>query len=109
MATFDDLLFAPAFASELTVPATFNGVAITVFDNTRAKVQASTGVEVRSVNPSADARVSELTANGITRAVYRGATLTFNGRSWTVRSYDLQGSPNGEDFGLVRFFLMATE
>jgi hypothetical protein len=33
--------------------------------------------------------------------------LTFNGRSWIVRSYELRGSPNGEDLGEVRFFLKA--
>src|SRR5262245_56297668 len=93
------LLFDPVFA-ELGVDATMNGVAITVIDETRAKVQGSNGVEVRSVGPSADARIPELTAKGIARDAYKGATLTFNDRTWEVRSYELRGSPNGEELGL---------
>jgi hypothetical protein len=37
------------------------------------------------------------------------AVLSFNGRSWVVRSYELRGSPNGEDVGEVRFLLKAIE
>jgi len=40
---------------------------------------------------------------------WQDAVLTFNGRSWTVRSYELRGSPNGEDQGEVRFLLKALE
>src|SRR5262245_50813362 len=105
---FNELLFEPAIG-ELGVDATMNGVAITVFDETRAKVQGGSGVEVRSVGPAASARIPELTAKGIAREAYKGATLTFNDRTWEVRSYELQGSPNGEDRGLVRFLLMVTE
>jgi len=102
------LLFDPVYA-ELGVDATINGIAITVIDDTRAKVQGSNGVEVRSVGPGAFARIPELTAKGIVREAYKGAALTFNDRTWEVRSYELRGSPNGEDLGEVRFLLMATE
>src|SRR5262247_767470 len=103
---YSALLFDPVYA-ELGVDATMNGVAITVIDDTRAKVQGSSGVEVRSVGPGAFARIPELTAKGIVRDAYKDAALTFNGRNWTVRSYELRGSPNGEDLGEVRFLLMA--
>jgi hypothetical protein len=109
MADFNILLYEPVFASELAVPGTLNGVEITVIDDTRAKVQASGGVEVRSVGPGAFARIPELTAKGILRDDYVDAVLTFNGRTWTVRSYELRGSPNGEDLGEVRFLLKTVE
>jgi hypothetical protein len=109
---YSALLYDPVYA-ELGVPATFiadgtvGEVALTVIDKTRRKSQTSGAVEVHGVGPSAAARVSELIAKGITRADYKGATLIFNGRSWTVRSHDLTGSPNGEDLGEVIFSLMA--
>ena len=102
------LLYNPVYA-ELGVPATLNGVELTVIDGTRAKAQTSHNIDVRSVGPSAFARIPELTAKGITRNAYKGAALAFNGRTWTVRSYELRGSPNGEDLGEVHFLLMANE
>ena len=108
MIDYSALLYAPVYA-ELGVDATMNGVALTVIDDTRPKIQASSGVEVRSVGPGAFARIPELTAKGIARDDYVDAALTFNGRDWIVRSYELRGSPNGEDAGEVRFLLKAVE
>lgn len=105
---------SPVYA-ELGVDATLiadgtaGEVALTVIDDTRPKINASSGVEVRGVSPGAFARIPELMSKGITRDAYKGATLIFNGRSWVIRSYELRGSPNGEDFGEVRFLLMANE
>lgn len=108
MIDYSALLYDPVYA-EIGVDATMNGVELTVIDDTRAKIQASNGVEVRSVGPGAFARIPELTAKGIEREAYKGSVLTFNGRSWEVRSYEVRGSPNGEDLGEVRFLLMAVE
>jgi hypothetical protein len=111
---YSALLYDPVYA-ELGVDATLiaagtaGEVALTVIDDTRPKMTASSGVEVRSVGPGAFARIPELTAKGITRDDYADAALTFNGRTWTVRSYELRGSPNGEDLGEVRFLLKANE
>jgi hypothetical protein len=105
---YSALLYDPVYA-ELGVDATMNGIAITVIDDTRPKTNASGALEVRSVGPGAFARIPELTGKGIARADYVDATLTFNGRSWLVRSYELRGSPNGEDVGEVRFLLKANE
>ena len=111
---YSALLYDPIYA-ELGVPATMivqgtaGEVELTVIDDKRSKMQASAGVDVRSVGPGAFARIPELTAKGIARQLYQGAVLTFNGRNWTVRSYEIRGSPNGEDLGEVRFFLMAVE
>jgi hypothetical protein len=104
------LLFDPVY-EELGVPAVIGTADITVIDDTRPKVlpvsvtSAAGPAEVRSVGPGAFARIYELTEKGITRDVWLGATLAFNGRTWIVRSYELRGSPNGEDFGEVRFLL----
>jgi hypothetical protein len=109
---YSALLYDPVYA-ELGVPGTLLAVGtageveLTVIDNTRRKSQTSGAVEVHSVGPAAFARIPELTAKGIAREDYKDSTLTFNGRSWTVRHYDLTGNPNGEEFGEVLFHLMA--
>jgi hypothetical protein len=114
MVDYSAVLYDPVYA-ELGVDAVFAAagtageVAFTVIDDTRPKTQTSSGVEVRSVGPGAFARIPELTAKGIARDDYVDAVLTFNGRTWTVRSYELRGSPNGEDLGEVRFLLKANE
>jgi len=105
---YSALLYDPVYA-ELGVDATMDGIALTVIDDTRPKMIASSSVEVRSVGPGAFARIPELTGKGIARDAYVDAVLTFNGRAWTVRSYELRGSPNGEDVGEVRFLLKANE
>jgi hypothetical protein len=109
MIDYSALLYDPIYA-ELGVPATLSAgtageVALTVIDDTRPKTNTSGTVEVRSVGPGAYARIPELTENGITRDDYMDAELTFNGRTWVVRSYEPRGSPNGEDVGEVRFLL----
>jgi len=109
MIDYSALLYDPLYA-ELGVPATLDAgtageVAITVIDATRRKSATAGSLEVRSVGPSAFARIPELTAKGIARADYRDSMLSFNGRTWTVYSYELTGNPNGEDFGEVRFML----
>jgi hypothetical protein len=109
---YSALLYDPIYAG-IGVPAVFTvagtdgaEVAITVIDNTRPmQLPAGTGVEVRSVGPGAFVRIPELQANGIARDDWQDAVLAFNGRTWQVRSYELRGSPNGEDFGEVRFLL----
>jgi hypothetical protein len=108
------LLYDPVYTelgvdAVLTAAGTAGEVTITVIDETRRKTMTSGGVELRSVDPSACARIPELAELGIDRADYQGSVLSFNGRTWVVRSYDLLGSPNGEDFGLVRFKLNSVE
>jgi hypothetical protein len=108
MVDYGALLYDPVYA-EIGVPAVIGSGEITVIDDTRRKplpvIGAAGAVEVRSVGPGAFARIPELTAKGITREVWLGATIAFNGRTWTVRSYELRGSPNGEDAGEVLFLL----
>jgi hypothetical protein len=102
------LLYDPVYA-ELGVDAMLTTTAgvfeINVIDDTRSKTQTSGGVEARSVGPGAFARIPELTSKGVDRADYINSMLAFNGRMWRIRSYELRGSPNGEDLGEVRFLL----
>jgi hypothetical protein len=96
------------------VPATLSTgtageIALTVIDDTRPKTQTSGVVETSSVGPGAFVRIPELVENGIARSEWIGAVLTFNGRTWVVREAPLQGSPNGEDMGQVRFLLKAVD
>jgi hypothetical protein len=109
MIDYSALLYDPIYA-ELGVDATLTTttageVALIVIDDTRPKTNTSGSIEVRSVGPGAYARIPELTEKGIGRGDYQDAVLAFNGRSWVVRSYELRGSPNGEDVGEVRFLL----
>jgi hypothetical protein len=119
MIDYGVLLYDPVYA-EIGVPATLNGIDLTVIDDTRPNVTttnvggdwmatAGSNLDARSVGPGAFARIPELAGKGIERGDYVGASLTFNGRSWIVRSYELRGSPNGEDLGEVRFLLKASE
>ena len=104
---YSSLLYDPVY-TEIGVPATLGAVSITVIDDTRPKqLPAGPFVDVRGMGPGAFARIPELAAAGITQDDWLDAVLTFNGRAWVVRSYELRGSPNGEDQGEVRFLLKA--
>jgi len=109
---YSALLYDPVY-NEIGVEAQFiNGefeVTLSVIDDTRPKVLPAGSAEVRSVGPGAFVRIPELERNGISRDDWMDASLNFNGRSWVVRSYELRGSPNGEDLGEVRFLLKAVE
>jgi hypothetical protein len=110
---YSSLLYDPVYI-ELGVPCEFAAgeieASLTVIDDTRPKqLPAGTTADVRGMGPGAFARIPELEANGIARNDWQDAVLTFNGRDWVVRSYELRGSPNGEDAGEVRFLLKALE
>jgi hypothetical protein len=112
MLDYSALLYDPVYA-EIGVAATFASgalqAALTVIDDTRPKVLPAGSLEVKSVGPGAFVRIPELQANGISRDDWQDASLSFNGRSWQIRSWELRGSPNGEDLGEVRFLLKAVE
>jgi hypothetical protein len=104
---YDPVYFALGVPANLTHTA---GVAaIVVIDDTRAKSLSNGSLESRGVGPGAFARVPELTAAGIDRTDWINSMLAFNGRIWIIRSYELRGSPNGEDQGEVRFLLKASD
>jgi hypothetical protein len=113
MLDYSALLYDPVYA-EIGVAAQFTSgalqTALTVIDDTRPKVApAGLTADVRGMGPGAFVRIPELEENGISRDDWMDAVLSFNGRSWVVRSYELRGSPAGEDLGEVRFLLKAVE
>jgi hypothetical protein len=112
MIDYSALLYDPVYA-ELGVDAMLTTTAgvfdLTVIDDTRPKTQTSGSVESRSVGPGAFARIPELMNKGVDRSDYVNSMLAFNGRMWIVRSYELRGSPNGEDLGEVRFLLKSSD
>lgn len=113
MLDYSALLYDPVYAG-IGVPATFTTslleVSLTVIDDTRPKLlPAGANADVRGMGPGAFVRIPELEENGIARDDWMNASLSFNGRSWVVRSYELLGSPNGEDSGEVRFLLKAVD
>ena len=113
MIDYSASLYDPVYR-ELGVPAVFVqgsvSVDLTVIDDARPKqLPAGTTADVRGMGPGAFVRIQELEANGIIRGDWLDAALNFNGQTWTVRSYELRGSPNGEVFGEVRFLLKAAD
>ena len=116
---YSALMYDPVYArigvpAVLTAVTAETGIEITVIDDTRpaavpisTQTQSTVAAQVSNVGPGAFARISELSQKGIARADYADAVLAFNGRTWVVRSWDLRGSPMGEDFGEVRFALKA--
>jgi hypothetical protein len=112
---YSALLYDPVYAelgvqATMTSASTAGAVDIIVIDDTRPKalpIGFDTGAESRSVGPGAFARIYELAEKGIERVDYADAVLAFNGRTWIVRSWELRGSPMGEDLGEVRFALKA--
>ena len=108
MIDYSALLYDPVYA-EIGVPATLTagGKRLDADRDRRHQAEEHAGgtAEVRSVGPGAFARIPELTAKASLATTGQDAVLAFNGRSWLVRSYELRGSPNGEDLGEVRFLL----
>src|SRR5262245_8074680 len=101
---------SPVYAT-FAVEASFeNGVTVAtirVIDDTRPIADAAGNALVQTISPGAWARKTELDAAGIDKDDYPGATLTFNGQSWLVESFEMRGSPQGENAGAVRFKLSA--
>ena len=109
---YSALLYDPVYAAlgvgaMLTITA--GVVEITVIDDTRPKSVSAGSLETKSVGPGAFARIPELTEKGVARSDYVNSMLAFNGRIWIIRSYELRGSPNGEDLGEVRFLLRSSD
>jgi hypothetical protein len=99
---------SPVFGA-LAVDATFVKGAINatirVIDDTQRWIELEGTAEVQTIAPGAFARKVELDGAGITRDDYVDAMLTFNGQAWRITSFEMVGSPQGENAGEVRFIL----
>jgi hypothetical protein len=65
-----------------------------------------TSVEIQTIRPAADVRMSELTALGITDlvALHRGQ-IELAGKVWRIETWVMKPSPEGEANGEVRLVL----
>jgi hypothetical protein len=65
-----------------------------------------TAVEVQTIRPAADVRMSELAGNGIERADLKGGTIEVAGATWRIETTLPRPSPEGEANGEVRLVLI---
>lgn len=63
-------------------------------------------VEVATIKPAVDVRVSELTDNGIVRADLKGGTIDVAGKTWRIDATVPRPSPEGEANGEIRLVLI---
>lgn len=81
-------------------------IALTVIDQTKGvEIPQADGIQLQAIKPVATARMVEVTDKGLSRENFKGATLTFNGKSWRISSHLMKPSPNGEADGEVYFIL----
>jgi len=108
---WDGLLYGPA-AAVLGVTATFvlddtDGTTFDLDDVHDMTAGATTGrdVQLDTIRPAADVRAVALAAAGVTAEDLIEATLTMNGKDWTVKSMLPLPAPTGEGQGEVRLIL----
>ena len=108
------ILYAPIYQM-LGVPATLRPSAspgsatVTVIDKTHCvelfDTASPSDVLVQSVRPVAAVRATELASNGITVNDLAGGTITFNGKTWTIKLHMPVPSPTGEGTGEIYLVL----
>ena len=108
---FSTLLYGPVHdifgvSASLTTLGT-DGVTldITVIDKT-AGVEVGNSAEVQTIVPACDVMADELAE--IETAALQDASITFNGRTWRVKSFLHRPSPNGVGDGEIRLLLSVT-
>ena len=118
-AWLDDIRLSPIYAvfgvpATLRLPGDLGPVfTLLVLDKTagltaRPAVSGSfgQGIGVETIEPAAMARMSAVIEAGIDLAALDQATLTMNGKCWTVVSHRLEPGLGGETTGEVRLVLM---
>lgn len=93
-------------AAVLTTPGTGGGDnSLKVVDKTAGIPVGVGGVEVSSIRPACDVRAVEFFAAGLARSDIKGASITFNGKTWDIEHHELRPAPTGEAEGEIRMFL----
>lgn len=105
---FDALLFGPTYEvfgepAKLTVKDGFPQD-LTVIDKTEG-IEVLDGPSVATILPAAVVRAALLAEKGIAVADLPGASLSLNGKDWTVVRHGYAPSPQGEDKGEIRLIL----
>lgn len=111
MTDFAALLYGPIY-STLGVAAVLDlgsdgQVTLTVIDKTAGADVGGDGLDVHSIKPAADVRVTELNDNDLERDDLNGKAITFNGSTWTVITHLIKPGPQGETSGEIRMVLSA--
>ena len=65
-----------------------------------------TPVEIQTIRPAADVRVSELTDNSIARVDLKGGEIDIAGATWRIENTLPRPSPEGEANGEIRMILI---
>ncbi len=78
---------------------------LTALDKTAGVAVTLGNIEAQSVLPAAIFRMAELIENELSEQDLDGGTVTFNGKTWKIKSHQLKPSPYGEMDGEVYLFL----
>jgi hypothetical protein len=100
-------LYGPIYAV-IGVPAVLtvsdSDLALTAIDKT-AGIGDGSAVEIETVVPGAVVRAAELADQGIGPDDVDGATIAFNGGTWTIRAHRSIPAPTGESLGEILLML----
>lgn len=108
---YQAVLYDPIYA-RLGVSATLTplepglSVSLTVIDKTAGIAIDLGDTSLQTVKPAAAVRMVELSENDLEPADVDGGTITFNGKTWTIKGFMPKPSPNGEADGEVLLFLI---
>lgn len=80
---------------------------VTAIDKTSGlEVNDASQPGLLTVKPAAMIRMSDLTANGLTRDDLDDGTIVLDGKTWRIKSHLLKPGPEGELRGEVVLFLL---
>lgn len=101
MIDFSALLYDPIYAvlgvPALLTPATdASEIPLTVIDKTEGvAIDEGNGISISTIKPAAIVRMSEISAQGMTRSDLKQGSIWFNDRVWTIVATQPKPSPNG--------------
>lgn len=103
MMDYQNTLYGPIYLAQgvdaLLTLADNRMAEIVVLDKTAGIDIGESGGQLQTIKPAAAVRVPDLTERGIEVTDLPRAKIFFNGFQWTVTSYKLRPSPNGERDG----------
>jgi hypothetical protein len=104
-------LYDPIYASAIGVSATIassggQSGTIRAVDKTTGISIPDARTQIDTVRPVAKVRARELAALGIAVADLPDGTITLNGATWRIKSYQPDPSPEGEADGQIMLILL---
>ncbi len=104
-------LYDPVYNSPIGVPASIassggQSGSIRAIDETAGILLPDARTQIDTIRPVAKVRARELEALGITVADLPEGTLTLNGQTWRIKSYQPRPSPEGEGDGEIMLILL---